>query len=58
MNNEKEIQTAWTISQLITRLNELIWNRYENEFSEQYLELEEKKYQESQLEKNLQSDTQ
>jgi hypothetical protein len=53
MNNEKEIQTAWTVWQLMAKLNELIWNRYENEFIEQYLELEEEKYQESQLEKNL-----
>lgn len=57
MNNEKEIQTAWTIWHLMAKLNELIWNRYENEFIEQYLELKEEKYQESQLEKNLQSDT-
>lgn len=57
MNNEKEIQTAWTISDLMAKLNDWIWNRYENEFIEKYLELEEKKYQETQLEKNLQSDT-
>ena len=57
MNNENEIQLAWTIWHLLARLNELIWDRYENEFIEQYLELEEEKYKERQLEKKLQSDT-
>jgi hypothetical protein len=34
MNNQEEIQTAWDILHLMARLNELIWNRYENEFIE------------------------
>lgn len=53
MNNQEEIQTAWAISQLMTKLNELIWNRYENEFIEQYLKLEEEKYCQSQSDKDL-----
>ena len=52
MNNQEEIQTAWTIWHLMTRLNELIWNRYENEFIEQYLKLEEEKYCQSQSDKD------
>jgi hypothetical protein len=51
MTDENEIQTAWTIWHLIARLNELIWDRYENEFIEQYLKLEEEKYWESQVDK-------
>lgn len=50
MNNEEEIKTAWTIWHLMARLNELIWNQYENEFIERYLKLEEEKHWESQAE--------
>ena len=52
MNNQEEIQTAWAIWHLMTRLNELIWNRYENEFIEQYLKLEKEKYWQSQSNKH------
>ena len=52
MNNEEEIKTAWTIWHLTARLNELIWDRYENEFIEQYLHLEEEKYGQSIQEKD------
>ena len=53
MNNQEEIQTAWAIWHLMARLNELIWNRYENEFIEQHLKLEEEKYCQSQSDKDL-----
>lgn len=52
MNNENEIQLAWTIWHLMARLNESIWNRYENEFIKQYIKLEEKKDSESQSDKD------
>jgi hypothetical protein len=52
MNIQEEIQTAWTIWHLMARLNELIWNRYENEFIEQYLKLEEEKYCQGQPDKD------
>ncbi len=32
MKDEKEIQTAWEIWILINRLNDLLWNRYEENF--------------------------
>ena len=32
MNDEKEIQIAWQIWYLINRLNDLLWDRYEEEF--------------------------
>ncbi len=41
MDNEEEIQIAWSIWHLMARLNELIWNRYEHEFIERYVKLEE-----------------
>jgi hypothetical protein len=53
MNNQEEIQTAWTLWHLMARLNELIWNRYENEFIERYLKLEEEKYGQEQSDKDL-----
>ena len=53
MNIQEEIQTAWTLWHLMARLNELIWNRYENEFIEQYLKLEEEKYGQEQSDKDF-----
>lgn len=44
MNNQEEIQTAWAIWHLMARLNQLIWNRYENEFIKQHLKLQEEKH--------------
>jgi hypothetical protein len=32
MKTEKEIQTAWEIWMLINRLNDLLWERYEEDF--------------------------
>ena len=34
MKTEKEIQTAWEIWILINQLNDLLWDRYDNEFIE------------------------
>jgi hypothetical protein len=57
MNIQEEIQTAWTLWHLMARLNELIWNRYENEFIERYLKLEEEKYGQEQSDKGLSWET-
>jgi len=57
MNNQEEIQTAWAIWHLMARLNELIWNRYENEFIEQHLELVEVKHYQSQSDEDPLWDT-
>jgi len=32
MKDEKEIQTAWEILNLIERLDQLLWDRYEENF--------------------------
>ena len=32
MKTQKEIQTAWQIWILINRLNDLLWDRYDEEF--------------------------
>ena len=34
MKTEKEIRTAWEIWILINRLNDLLWDRYDDEFIE------------------------
>ena len=34
MKDRKEIQTAWEIWILINRLNDLLWDRYDDEFIE------------------------
>lgn len=57
MKNEEEILIAWTISNLIARLNDLLWERYEKEFIERYIKLEEEKYWETQSEEDPVWDT-
>jgi hypothetical protein len=32
MKNQKEIQSAWEIWNLINRLSDLLWERYEEDF--------------------------
>ena len=44
MEDENEIRIAWTLWHLLARLNDLIWDRYENQFIEHHLKLEEEKY--------------
>jgi|MudIll2142460700_1097286.scaffolds.fasta_scaffold244691_2 DNA polymerase IIIc chi subunit len=41
---EKEIQTAWEIWNRINRLNDLLWERYEESFLQIYLQEEEEKF--------------
>jgi hypothetical protein len=41
MKDQKEIQTAWEICNLIEELNNLLWDRYEDDFIEIYLREEE-----------------
>lgn len=40
MIEEEEIGIAWTIWNLIARLNDLIWDRYEDEFVKRYITIE------------------
>ena len=44
MKDEKEIQTAWEIWVLINRLNDLLWDRYDDEFIEIDLKEEDDKF--------------
>jgi DNA polymerase IIIc chi subunit len=44
MKDENEVRIAWTLWNLIAKLNDLLWDRYENEFIEHHLKDEEEKY--------------
>jgi len=44
MKEEKEIQTAWQILNLINTLNDLLWNRYEDPFLQIYSQEEDEKF--------------
>ncbi|MFH1674445.1 MAG: hypothetical protein ABIF87_13590 [Pseudomonadota bacterium] len=44
MKDQKEIQIAWEIWNLIEKLNNLLWDRYEDDFLELYLREEEDKF--------------
>ena len=44
MKDQKEIQIAWEIWNVIEKLNNLLWDRYEDDFIEIYLRDEEDKF--------------
>jgi len=44
MKDRKETQIAWEIWILINRLNDLLWNRYEEDFPDIDLQEEEDKF--------------
>jgi len=44
MKEEKEMQIAWEIWNLINKLNDLLWNRYEDSFLKIYSQEEDEKY--------------
>ena len=44
MKDQKEIQIAFEVWNLTNRLNDLLWNRYEEDFLEIYLKEEDDKY--------------
>ncbi len=44
MKDQKEIQIAFEIWNLTNKLNDLLWDRYEQEFLEIYLREEDDKY--------------
>jgi hypothetical protein len=44
MNNQNEIQIAWEIWNLINKLSDLLWIRYEEGFLEIYLQEEDNKF--------------
>ena len=44
MKDQKEIQIAWEIWNLIEKLNDLLWDRYEDDFIKIYLREEEDKF--------------
>ena len=55
MKDEDTIEAVWEISNLMNKLNDLIWDQYEDEFIERYIKVEEQKYWEEQEEIDLQS---
>ena len=44
MKDQKEIQIAWEIWNQVNKLNDLLWDRYEEGFLEIYLKEEEQKF--------------
>jgi uncharacterized UPF0160 family protein len=47
MKDQNEIQVAWEIWKIIYRLNDLIWDRYEDEFIQLCQKEESDRYWES-----------
>lgn len=56
MKNEEEIHIAWGMCHLMAKFSDLLWNRYEKEFFERYIKIEEEKYWENQLDKDFPTD--
>jgi len=44
MKDQREIQIAWETWNLVEKLNNLLWDRYEEDFIEIYLKEEEDKF--------------
>ena len=44
MKNEEEIHTASIIWHLMARLGDFLWDRYDKEFVQRYIKIEEEKY--------------
>jgi hypothetical protein len=44
MSNPMEIQIAWEIWNLVNKLSDILWHRYEEGFLEIYLEEEDNKF--------------
>ena len=44
MKDQKEIQIAWEIYNLVNKLSGLLWDRYEEGFLEIYLQEEDNKF--------------
>ncbi len=57
MNHENFIEAAWEISNLMNKLNDLIWDQCEDAFIDRYIKKQEQKYREAQQKPDLQSDT-
>ena len=53
MKDRAEIETAWQVCNLISRLNDLIWDYYEDGFIELYLKEEYQKYLKRQIEDDI-----
>ena len=44
MKDENEIKIAWKLWHLVEELNDLIWDRYEDEFLQRHLQEQEQQY--------------
>ena len=44
MKDEKEVRLAWTLWNLIAKLNDLLWDRYEHQFIDFLMKEEEQNY--------------
>ncbi len=53
MKDQKEVRIALEIWNLINKLGELLWDRYEEEFLEIYLKEEDDKYLRTTQDSNL-----
>jgi hypothetical protein len=57
MKDQENIEAAWEISNLMNKLNDLIWDQYEDAFIDRYMKEQEQKYWEAQEKMNLHSET-
>jgi hypothetical protein len=53
MKHEAEIETAWEIWHLISKLNDLIWDHYEENFIDRYLKDEYQKCLRKQIDDDI-----
>ena len=57
MTEQEKIQAAWDITNLMAKLNDLLWDQYEEQFIERYIKSEEDKYWEQWIKDHLESES-
>jgi hypothetical protein len=57
MKDEDTIEAAWKISNLMNKLDDLIWDQYEDAFIDRYMKEQQQKYRQEKETPDLQSET-
>jgi len=57
MNEQEKIQAAWDITELMAKLNDLLWDQYEDQFIERYIKSEEDKFWDQWIKDDLDSES-
>jgi hypothetical protein len=57
MNEQQKIQAAWDITELMAKLNDLLWDQYKDQFIERCIKSEEDKFWDQWIKNDLDSES-